>query len=79
MGISLHILKKQLIKNTNQWRYLVSVLRLSLLFGENKNKNKNEWMNENSNKFQLGNNGLKNNTIDHILSGKYPEGGGRSM
>lgn len=28
-------------------------------------------MNENFNKFQLGNNGLKNNTIDHILSGKY--------
>ena len=55
------------------------MLYLSLLFGENKNKNKNEWMNENFNKFQLGNNGLKNNTIDHILSGKYPEGGGRSI
>lgn len=33
-------------------------------------------MNENFNKFQLENNGLKKNTIDHILSGKYPEGGG---
>ena len=38
------------------------------------NKNKREWMNENFNKFQLGDSNLKNNTIDHILTGSTLKG-----
>lgn len=54
----------------NAW-YFCAIICLCYL-GENKNKR--EWMNENFNKFQLGDSSLKNNTIDHILTGSTLKG-----
>lgn len=51
----------------------VSVQFSLLLLEEDKKKNENERVNKNFDKFQSGNNSLKN-TIDHILTCKYPWG-----